>query len=183
MSCFYPLKAFDVGHVTQNGKPKLKVCPRGTSVQFDKNGKPVEGIDIPCGRCSGCRLDYSRDWAVRAHFESLSYPPDYSWFVTLTYDNDHLPKSFGFKKDTGEVFNSSTLNVKDYLLFFKRLRTHYKRQYDHVGIRFILSGEYGDRTYRPHYHALIFNMPLSDLVPTDKRNGNQYYASKFLTDL
>jgi len=59
-------------------------------------------------------------------------------FLTLTYDDDHLPADYSIDK---RVFQ----------LFMKRLR------FDLLGkIRFYACGEYGDENGRPHYHALIF---------------------------
>lgn len=46
---------------------------------------------IPCRKCIGCRIDYSRDWANRGYLESKK-SPNSNYFVTLTYDDEHLPK-------------------------------------------------------------------------------------------
>ena len=46
---------------------------------------------VPCGHCVGCRLDYSRVWAERCVHEASKY--EHNYFLTLTYDDDHLPKS------------------------------------------------------------------------------------------
>ena len=64
-------------------------------------------------------------------------------FVTLTYDDDHLPE-----------YNS--LNYKHFQDFMKRLRK------SHSGVRFYMCGEYGEDFSRPHYHALLFNCFFSD---------------------
>ena len=68
-------------------------------------------------------------------------------FITLTYDDDHLPPGLSLK-------------LKDYQDFMKRLRKRYGN-----GIRFYHAGEYGDDFQRPHYHALLFNHDFDDRVP------------------
>ncbi len=84
-------------------------------------------------------------------------------FITLTYDNDHLPRSGG-------------LNVKHWQNFAKRLRHR-------IGpFRFYHCGEYGDESARPHYHALLFGHDfLEDRKPYTTRRGNQLYTSELLT--
>lgn len=102
---------------------------------------------IPCGRCLGCQIDYSREWANRMIIE-LQDSSD-AIFVTLTYNDLHL--SYG---DTG----NATLNKRDVQLFFKRLRKCFPDR----RIRYYIAGEYGPSTLRPHYHAIIYGLGLSD---------------------
>ena len=64
-------------------------------------------IRLPCGRCIGCRLERSRQWALRLTHENRFH--DKSAFITLTYDEDHLPKD-------------GSLNLKHFQDFMKRLR-------------------------------------------------------------
>lgn len=136
-------------------------------------------IDIPCGRCLNCRLNYARKWSERCMLESKCW--EHNWFITLTYDDDHLP--IVLHQDTGEVI-ASTLVPPDVVGFFKRLREYYDRVYNHKGIRFFLAGEYGDRTYRAHYHICAFNLPISDLVYWSRSPlGDCYYNSATLSTL
>lgn len=88
---------------------------------------------LPCGRCDDCRMARSADLSMRACHEAST--SDFSYFVTLTY-----------AKNPGAVL------PRDSSLFIKRLR----RALSGFTVRYILSGEYGDRTGRPHYHLLIF---------------------------
>lgn len=69
---------------------------------------------------------------------------DGSSFVTLTYDDDHLPEG-------------GTLVPRDPQLFIKRLR----KLVHPIKLRYYLVGEYGDRTFRPHYHLALFGVPPS----------------------
>lgn len=101
---------------------------------------------VPCGKCSSCLSDKARDWSNRCLMELQS--SKCAVFVTLTYNDFHLP--FG---DSGP-----TLRVEDCQKFMKRLRKHFSEK----RIRFLLSGEYGSKTQRPHYHAILFGLHLSD---------------------
>lgn len=95
----------------------------------------------PCGQCLPCRINKSRMWTLRILLESLCHP--FSIFITLTYDNDHLP-------DNMEVKKSELQN------FFKRLRNRLIHP-----IRYYAVGEYGSISLRPHYHAMIFGLSRS----------------------
>ena len=95
--------------------------------------QPDEQLSVPCGRCSGCRADKRRAWGVRCYHEAQMH--ERNTFLTLTYDEDHV---------VDEIYKA------ELQLFFKRLRKQ-------VGpFRYFACGEYGDRTHRAHYHALIF---------------------------
>jgi hypothetical protein len=104
------------------------------------------GFQISCKQCRGCRKEYARQWAMRIlHEQSL-------WlnniFITLTYDDKHLPEN-------------KTLVKKDYQDFTKRLRK-YKKANTQNPIRFYHCGEYGEKFARPHYHAILFNCNFRD---------------------
>ncbi|AKO71493.1 replication initiator protein [Chimpanzee faeces associated microphage 2] len=117
---------------------------------------------LPCGRCIGCRLDYSRDWANRCMLE-LQYH-DSAYFVTLTYDDLHLPINHYADSETGEIGVTATLDKKEFQDFMKRLREHHCRKFGNdATLRFFAAGEYGSKTRRPHYHAIIYGLKLDDL--------------------
>lgn len=116
----------------------------------------MKTIEIPCGCCLQCRIDYAKNWAVRCVFESKLYQHNY--FVTLSIDDDHL--------EYGPTGNP-TLKEDAISCFMKALRQYYKRNFDHVGIRFLGCGEYnssGGRSLNPHYHLILFNCPIPDLT-------------------
>lgn len=122
------------------------------------------GMDMPCGQCHFCRLKHAREWAMRCMHEKRMH--NLSEFVTLTYDDDHLPK-----------FN--TLVRRDPQLFLKRVRKKYGQ-----GIRFYGCGEYGERTLRPHYHLLFFGFEFPDKqLYKVTRNGDRLYTSAACSDL
>lgn len=99
-------------------------------------------LRLPCGNCLGCRMAKAKAWALRCHLELQQHPS--AIFSTLTYDDKHLPP---------------TLERRHLQLFFKRLR---KRSGPNRIIRFFASGEYGERTERAHYHAIIFGLSVRD---------------------
>ncbi len=72
--------------------------------------------------------------------------------MTLTYDDEHLPINDYVDSD-GVIHGKPTLRKRDVQLFLKRLRKNYK--YDNH-IKYFCCGEYGGKTFRPHYHLIIF---------------------------
>ncbi|NLD49609.1 MAG: hypothetical protein GX660_20880, partial [Clostridiaceae bacterium] len=135
-------------------------------------------IEIPCGKCIGCRLAYSRMWADRCLAEATLH--ESSYFCTFTYNDDNLPIN-EYIDNEGTYRHSMTLNKRDFQLFMKRLRKNYK--YDNK-IRYFMAGEYGSTTARPHYHAIIFGLKLDDLELCRKTPlGFNLYMSQFISDI
>lgn len=182
MPCYHPMPAIRKDDGT------YKVFPVSTVPlsRIDSNtGEVIEPIKIPCGKCIGCRMDYSRHWADRCTMESMMYPEDMSWFITLTYDDEHIVPVM---PENASRFDESpfryTLYPDHVSAFLKRLRRFYEYHYEHVGIRYYYCGEYGSTTFRPHYHLIAFNLPLYDLVPYKTNfNGDVLYNSETLNDL
>lgn len=130
---------------------------------------PVSFVDmpmeVPCGQCIGCRLERSRQWAVRMMHEASLH--EQNSFVTLTYDDEHLPKD-------------GSLQKADFQRFMKRLR----KKRAPVPVRYFHCGEYGDENGRPHYHAILFGVDFPDrgLDATSGR-GDDWYSSPELQSL
>lgn len=163
MSCLKPIKVYD----RLDGSFDFSDHPR--SVVVDSEGKPSVSY-LPCGKCLGCRLDYARDWAVRCKHELLFH--DQACFVTLTFDDDHLPKKGVEKSDLQD--------------FFKRLRSRLAyNNHDPPALSYLACGEYGSRTFRPHYHAIIFGWCPSDCKYffTDSGSKSNVYKSDELQSL
>lgn len=185
MSCYHPLYAVELG-IKDNGKRALKILdyrPNDGQTHVYVGNKPYSVdklVKLPCGQCIGCRIAYSKQWAARCMMELESH--DSAYFVTFTYDDGHVPLSWYSDPETGEAYQAMTLRKRDLQLLMKRIRKHFGD--DHI--RFFASGEYGDSTFRPHYHAILFGLHLSDLVPykTVKEAGQYYtyYNSKELSD-
>lgn len=188
--CLNPLKGFRLpdGSVKVVSRETKVVYKSSTgswlaSPALDAVGRETirDSIQIPCGHCIDCRLTQSRQWATRMMLEAEYHM--YNYFVTLTYDPRHIPKSSFLDYDTGQVLPSYTLRKTDLQKFFKRLRRRCE-YHDRPLIRYYAAGEYGDETHRPHYHAIIFGLYLDDLVPLKKsRLGYQYFRSAFLESL
>lgn len=118
-------------------------------------------VTVPCGQCVGCRLEKSRQWAIRCLHEAQLN--DDNCFVTLTYNDANLPADM-------------SVHVREHQLFMKRLRKEYGE-----GIRFFLCGEYGDLNHRPHYHALLFGLDFKDKIPYKQTpQGEMLYTSPSL---
>lgn len=95
---------------------------------------------------------------------------EHSQFITLTYDDDHIPYGANLLKS-------------DVQKFFKRLRNHldHKKQ---PKVRFMYCGEYGNKTSRPHYHAIIWGLDLPDLTyKLTSKKGNAEYESQILSNI
>lgn len=104
---------------------------------------------LPCGGCYGCRRDRLLLWTARAQYEHSRYQS--ASFLTLTYDEYHLPRS--------HALADPSLCKQQATGFFNRL--HGKCP-PHARL---LVGEYGDRFARPHYHALIYGLDWHDYMP------------------
>lgn len=191
--CTRPLKGFKYG-VTKNGKDNYII--RSYSVdhlEIDSSGNitdclsPVgflhsrsvvrDYIEIPCGKCLECRLNYSKQWANRCLCESLQH--DNNCFITLTYDDDNVPVIDSVDYRSGEIVKYKTLVKKDFQDFMKRLRKEIP-----YPIRYFACGEYGSNTKRPHYHAIIFGWypDDDDIVPVGKNElGQVIYTSGLLS--
>lgn len=133
---------------------------------------------IPCGQCIECRLSYSRQWAHRIMMEAKYHK--HNWFVTLTYNEENLPRTERLDMESGEVISGNSLRIKDIQKYHKRLR----RRHPNDGIRFFTTGEYGDRTERAHYHEALFGAELSDLKQISVgKQGQAIYQSEDLANI
>lgn len=162
MACYHPNTALWYGEMTEQGKKKYTIIPQHPDRVSNKAFlKPLEVIEVPCGKCIGCRLDYSRQWANRCMLEAKQWSDNY--MITLTYDDINVKLVNGVNRETGELQLVGTLKPGDLTKFMKDLRRYYKYHYNHDNVRFYACGEYGDKTYRPHYHVIVFNCPIPDM--------------------
>lgn len=140
----------------------------------------TEYIDIPCRSCPECYAQSRREWISRAIAEAQLH--DRMCFVTLTYDDNHVPTAEIPDMD-GVLMRHQTLQYKDFQLFMKRLRKHF----GDLRIRFMCCGEYGSKTYRPHYHAILYGIGLQDfpdlIVHNRNSQGDILYISKTLDNI
>ena len=113
---------------------------------------------IPCGKCLGCFLEKARDKAVQLSLEKMNpeYEDNECWFITLTYDDAYLPLHSTVDANTGEIFTGASVELKDIQNWIKKLRDNNPTK----NIRYMCAREYGSHTLRPHYHIIIFGLPL-----------------------
>lgn len=157
MPCYHPLKGYRSKYRNPSGKRSIVFNIRDAFKDM-----PVE---LPCGQCIGCRLERSRQWAIRCVHEASLYEDN--CFLTLTYSDENLPEN-------------GSVRVEDFQKFMKRLRFEFPDQ----KIRFFHCGEYGEKYGRPHYHACIFNFDFKDKYHwSTASNGEKYYRSPTLEKL
>lgn len=146
---------------------------RGERLRFD------ERVELPCRKCLECTSSRAREWSIRCQLESEQFTDNY--FVTLTYNDNNIKfnKVWSFESDLPKYV--PTLVKEDTFKFMKSLRQNFKRCKNHDGIRFFMCGEYGEKRYRPHYHYILFNLPLDDLeFIGNSKTGIPLYRSRFL---
>lgn len=143
-------------------------------IALRKDGNPVP---VPCGKCLDCRKAFQTEWIFRLEQEAKRTVCP--CFVTLTYDNDHLP--IMADPETGELL--SVVSKRDFQLFMKRLR---KIGGDDLkNCRYFAIGEYGSKYNRAHMHAIIIAPSIHSAAQLDKyvkqawQNG--FVATKFAT--
>lgn len=146
MVCFHPLSAYR--------------APGGRVVFNPKEGWRDRPVSLACGQCRGCRLERSRQWALRCVHESSLH--ECNSFITLTYSPQDLP-------------SDGSVNVRDWQLFAKKLRKQCGK------FRYFHCGEYGSTTWRPHYHACIFGLDFaSDRVLWKDKGDYKLFRSPTL---
>lgn len=170
MPCYKPLMALIRQDPSKSGTGSKKTVtfPKGVpSADVARHGTPTP---LPCGQCVGCRLERSRQWAIRLTKELKLH--DRSAFLTLTYDDEHLPRLPN---------GTPTLVLEDIQKFLKRLR----KDQGLNKIRFFQCGEYGELTKRPHHHMILFGTAFDkDRKPTHaSRSGFPQYESESLNKL
>lgn len=159
MACHYPLFASKDSEGT--------TFIRGTRGQAleDRFFAGHEYLELDCNRCLACRAKRVRSWAIRSHHESLMH--EKSCFLTLTFDNEHLPVD-------------GSLNIEHWQKFARRVRKRLG------SFRYLSCGEYGSEefTARPHYHAAIFGLDFRDgAEPWERGPGRELWLSKDLSEL
>lgn len=167
MQCFTPLKA-------------QRVINSDGSISIDFKGgntNSIMDLNLPCGRCIGCRLRRSKQWATRCMHEAQLH--DRNIFITLTFNEQ-------------KINNNYSLDKSDFQNFMKRLRKlfyseKFQKQFPnyHKGkIRYFHCGEYGENLGRPHHHACLFNCDFPDKILYKKTpNGDSLFTSDLLNSV
>lgn len=164
MSCFYPRIAYQCGF-NENGKKDVRFARLRDDWSIkDYRSRYGDSIFLmPCGKCIGCQLDHARDWATRCVLESKYH--DKSCFLTLTYDDAHLPSSLEEHKSNKDDFIDTLRNA---------------------GHKFRVFGcsERGSKTKRLHFHIILFGYCPEDLdFYSVGSNGDYLYNSKYLSKI
>jgi len=168
MTCHRPLQALRLPDMDN----QIVIVPKAQRLQIINSPNYLQ---LPCGTCLACSLSYSLGWSVRCCHEASLY--EYNSFVTLTY-NDYFNERNGFG-----------LNYRDVVLFLKRLRKALHKTFNDFAfdtdlrhnLRFFMCGEYGSKTYRPHFHLLFFNLDFYDKKLHSIRNGIKNFVSDTLS--
>ena len=206
----YIITDYQINHIEINGKGSIIRC-------YDQDGHRANEVirafrEIPCGKCIGCRMSQAKQFTDRIFLELQNHKDN--CFVTLTYDDDNLPLNIRVDKESGVIVDDegvATLRKEHISEFIKALRNKLNYKGTEVITRgknkgkkrpvyfkegdpefkkilFYASGEYGDRTRRPHAHLIIFGWsPLAsdpDLKYVGKNDLDQsYYFSPFIDNI
>ncbi len=166
--CTKPIQAWQL-------MPEFWLTPEKSSQPLFRPPKDMHRyvkIPLPCRGCVSCAKVRAMTLAVQMGCELQTTIGD-SQFVTLTYSTEYLPPGH-------------TLNKKHAQLFIMRLRKWLKKKYSSLKIRYKLVGEYGENSFRPHYHLAIFGLPnFDDQIISDKNYSDTHklYESETLTKL
>lgn len=152
MPCYYPIWGRRDAEPNQNGKFPI--------VFGGERGHREDEIQLACGRCMGCRLERSRQWAIRCLHECAHH--EQNQFITLTYADENLPAD-------------GSVSLRDWQLFIKK----YRRRLAPKKIKFFMGAEYGEKLGRPHYHAIIFGHDFEDKEKI-REDPHPLYTSKTL---
>jgi len=172
MPCTSPIQG------TRHADGTIKLLKRAG--QLGLKGRAAVGarlLEVPCGRCTDCRLTKAQEWALRCQHEAdMNRDQDgavIGAFLTLTFSDEGLAL-----RELQWGTHPLTLDVKDWQRFAYRVRK--KRG----PFRFFHVGEYGDENLRPHYNALLFGLDFKeDRYHCEDQNGNHYFRSPELEKL
>lgn len=188
MPCYHPQKAF-------RDSDRIRFV----------GSKELHNLILACGQCFGCRLERSRQTAMRCIHEAKTHK--FNSFVTLTYADEHLPRRYntGQRDERGLIVYGGTLVKDDCQRFLKRLRKSLGKEWmtndpwlwsPQAGkaamglrpiprtMRYYMAGEYGDKYRRPHYHLCLFGIDFADkLLHKRTPQGHKLYTSNELNRL
>lgn len=110
---------------------------------------------IGCGTCPICLMHKQQEVALRLGYDIHSPRCFQSWFITLTYDDEHLEYDV-VDENTGEIYPLPSVNKRTLQNFWKLLRYNLNYDSKKTELLYYATGEYGDTTKRPHYHAITY---------------------------
>lgn len=167
MSCSLPIRI--------RAKQKIDYTDTYTGETYSITHEDGHRI-VPCGNCPQCRQRRINDWIMRLSAEDKNYGG--GLFATLTYSPDTLHNEDDYytkqKQEDGtykQILHKGairitekglmTVNKRDIQLFMKRIRKFYNSKHT---IKYYAAAEYGETSYRPHYHIIIFGVTREDIT-------------------
>lgn len=121
----------------------------------NKPGLEPRFLSVPCGKCQECLQRRAEQWIFR--IEQQMKVSVSAHFITLTYTDSQIPITECIHNE--QPLYLPTLRRKDFQNFMKRLR----KMQPKTPIKYYMCGEYGGRTGRPHYHAIILNSDIEKI--------------------
>lgn len=164
MSCTAPLVRCETYETYRNQKGGISYKVEwGTREQYDlhqykhmiKTGKYRKVQLIGCGQCLECRMNTARQKASDMMLELKMHNKEECFFLTFTYNDEHIPFHETMNEETGEIILGKSLRKEDMQKLWKRIRKK------NPNLRYVCSGEYGGETNRPHMHAIVYSLKLN----------------------
>ena len=160
------------------------MCLNPISITREIAGRKYTQV-VPCGKCIQCKTKDQGEYVQRCM--NAANEDGQVWFVTLTYNNDNVPVNYRledpsklfdsdgeiiedcldssvleYDEDTGEMTAKHrylSLDREDLKKWKKRVKIRYERKFKKkLELKYIICGEYGPRTHRPHYHGMFFGL-------------------------
>lgn len=186
--CLNPLKITVKPFLNSAGKKELVI---GNFFDFtnEKTGEVAGHYLVPCGSCPECRAMKRREWSERLMLEASLYPPEQVYMVTLTYDDVGIldcslsPK--GLRSLNYEHFRTFCRRIRDDVRFMDKRSSDFLPGHSDK-LRYFCAMEYGDRSMRPHGHAILFGIDLSSLpgnIPISVTSEGTLFNSSYIGDL
>lgn len=170
MACFHPLHGYRA--ITPNPSGKY-------SIVFNvKQGYIDLPVTVPCGTCIGCRIERTRQWAIRCVHESKMH--EQNCFITLTLEDKYLNKDRSLDK---KVFQDFMKRFRKFIADDLLKEPGQRQLVNHKSPRYYHCGEYGETYGRPHYHSAIFGFDFPDKVLFADLGENSLYTSKILSKI
>lgn len=137
------------------------MCLQFIKIKNRSNRNGIHYTYVPCGKCADCRRKEQNAWRFRARTE-FNALKEQGWnigFITLTYNNENLPKipkkCFIDEKQYKEINCFDKKAVRNWISQIRHYCKYHYKMTNGDNIRYFITSEYGSLTHRPHYHAII----------------------------
>lgn len=186
--CLNPLKVTVRPFLRKDGKKDLIIGYFQEELN-QSTGDMAQHYLVPCGRCAECRSAKRKEWSERLILESSLYPKNEVYFVTLTYSDDYIgrckPSAVGLHSLNYDDFRTFCRKVRDVASGRFKLRA-FDVPESSDRLRYFCGMEYGDRSYRPHAHVVLFGLDLSQMpgnIPVSQTEAGTLFSSAFVSEL